>query len=154
MARLTSNPNDPDLGWGVDKEPSEQNKAYLVLSEEERAKGFIRPVRRSYRHVGKALPKNLRDLTEEEQERHGGYGYVKYEKYDESQSPILGRFWTQTDLDNASNGCGEITTMSSALAETYARDPSFYGATFCVHCNKHLPVEDFVWEGTEERLGS
>ena len=34
MARLTSNPNDPDLGWGVDKEPSEQNKAYLVLSEE------------------------------------------------------------------------------------------------------------------------
>lgn len=25
-------------------------KAYVVLSEEERAKGFVRPVRRSYRH--------------------------------------------------------------------------------------------------------
>lgn len=26
-------------------------KAYVVLSEAERAKGFVRPVRRSYRHV-------------------------------------------------------------------------------------------------------
>jgi hypothetical protein len=26
-------------------------KAYVVLSEEERAKGFVRPVRRSYQHV-------------------------------------------------------------------------------------------------------
>lgn len=27
-----------------------QQKGYVVLSEEERAKGFVRPVRRSYRH--------------------------------------------------------------------------------------------------------
>ena len=28
-----------------------QQKAYVVLSEEERAKGFVRPVRRTYRHL-------------------------------------------------------------------------------------------------------
>lgn len=28
-----------------------QQKDYVVLAEEERAKGFIRPVRRSYRHL-------------------------------------------------------------------------------------------------------
>lgn len=28
-----------------------QQKGYVVLSEEERAKGFVRPVRRSYRHL-------------------------------------------------------------------------------------------------------
>ncbi len=27
-----------------------QQKAYVVLSDEERAKGFVRPVRRSYKH--------------------------------------------------------------------------------------------------------
>jgi hypothetical protein len=35
-----------------------------------------------------------------------------------------------------------------------ARQPSFYGATFCAHCGKHLPVDEFVWEGTNEQLGS
>lgn len=28
-----------------------QQKAYVVLTEEERAKGFIRPVRRTYKHI-------------------------------------------------------------------------------------------------------
>lgn len=31
---------------------SGQQKAYVVLTEEERAKGFVRPVRRSYIHTG------------------------------------------------------------------------------------------------------
>lgn len=51
MARLTSDPNDPDLTHGVDNAPTPQAKAYLVLSEEERAKGFVRPVRRTYQHL-------------------------------------------------------------------------------------------------------
>jgi hypothetical protein len=36
-----------------------------------------------------------------------------------------------------------------AIAETYARQPTFYGATFCCHCGTHLPVGEqgeFVWE--------
>lgn len=42
--------------------------------------------------------------------------------------------------------CGTATTMDQAIAETYARDPRFYGATYCVRCRKHLPVAEFLWE--------
>jgi hypothetical protein len=80
-------------------------KDYIVLSEEERAKGFSRPVRRSYKH-----------LT-----------------------------------------CGKTTTMGIALAETYARDRSFYTATYCATCKSHFPVGPegkFVWEGTNEKVGT
>lgn len=96
MAGLTSDRNDPRLTHGVDKEQVPQAAAYLVLSDEDRAKGFVRPVRRSYQH-----------LT-----------------------------------------CGSVTTMGQAIAETYAADPGFYGATYCVACSKHLPVGlhgEFVW---------
>jgi len=44
--------------------------------------------------------------------------------------------------------CGKITTMSRAIAETYARDPNFYTGTFCTSCYGHFPIgEDgeFVW---------
>lgn len=97
MADLTSDPNDPRLTRGVDAEPTGQAEAYLVLSEEERVKGFVRPVRRTYVH----------------------------------------------------QKCGTSTSMSQEIAETYARTPSFYGATFCVHCQMHLPVGaegEFVWD--------
>lgn len=82
-----------------------QQKGYVVLSEEERAKGFIRPVRRSYKH----------------------------EK------------------------CGVVTTMGQAIAETYARNPRFYSATFCVQCGNHFPVGEggeFVWVNTNEKVGT
>lgn len=45
--------------------------------------------------------------------------------------------------------CGTVTTMGQALAETYARDPHFYGATFCCACGSHFPVGEngqFHWE--------
>lgn len=104
---ITDDPTDPRLTHGADSEPSPQAEVYLVLSEAERAQGFVRPVRRGYVHVG--------------------------------------------DRDN---GCGTRTTMGIALAETYARDPKFYGATYCVNCRMHLPVGEFVWDGTTERVGS
>lgn len=44
--------------------------------------------------------------------------------------------------------------MNKALAETYARQPSFYGETFCCGCNAHFPVEEFYWDGTDKRVGS
>jgi hypothetical protein len=47
---LTTDPDDPELGHGADREPKGMNSKYLVLSEEERAKGFVRPVYRSYLH--------------------------------------------------------------------------------------------------------
>lgn len=150
---LTTDRNDPCLKEGQKEEG--QNECYLVLSEEERAKGFVRPVRQSYQHVGIAKPKNeLRDLTPEELERHGKWGYVKFEVYPESESPKTGKYWDQKDLDKIGKGCGTVTKMGLALSETYARQPSFYGATFCVGCNTHLPVAEFVWDGTNERVGS
>ena len=99
---LTTDPNDPRLERGIDAEPREQNKAYLVLSDEERAKGFVRPVRKSYIH-------------------------------------------TQ---------CGTVTTMALGIAETYARDPKFYGSTYCCGCRRHLSVGEFKWDGTDDVVGS
>lgn len=48
---LTSDPRDPRLTHGADTEPVAQAEVYLVLSEDERGKGFVRPVRRSYWHT-------------------------------------------------------------------------------------------------------
>ena len=45
--------------------------------------------------------------------------------------------------------CGSTTTMGAEIAQTYAAQPSFYGATFCVRCGTHFPVGasgEFVWE--------
>lgn len=112
---LTDDPKDPGLGRGVDDKPVPQNEKYLVLSAEERAKGFVRPVRRAYVHVGISGPKNpTRDLTEEEKQRFGHAGYVKFEIYPESESPATGRFWTQAQLDSIGKGCGTLTTMALA----------------------------------------
>ncbi len=86
-------------------QPNGQQQGYVVLAEEERAKGFIRPVRRTYKH-----------LT-----------------------------------------CGATTTMGETIAETYARDPAFYGGTFCVRCASHFRVGadgEFVWAGTDEKVGT
>lgn len=75
---------------------------YAVLPQSERDKGFVRPVRSTYRHLV----------------------------------------------------CDSTTSMALGIAETYARDPKYYGSTFCVACREHFPVQDFVWEGTSELVGS
>lgn len=154
---LTTNPDDPRLSHGIDDEPAGMAGAYLVLSEEERSKGYVRPVRRSYVHVGPTGPTNpLRPLTEEENNSYGEY-YIGFEPFGDESSKA-GKFWTQDQIDAVNRGgCGTVTSMSLPLAETYARNPSFYGATFCVGCNKHLEVGkygEFIWDGTDERVGT
>lgn len=72
---------------------------YVVLSPEERAKGFLKPVRRTYLHK-----------------------------------------------------CGAATTMGTALAETYARNPRFYTGTFCVGCKAHFPLNEFTWDRDGEPM--
>lgn len=44
-------------------------------------------------------------------------------------------------------GCGGTTTMSRGLAETFAVQPRFYTAVYCVHpeCERHCPVAEFDW---------
>lgn len=138
---LITDPTDPRLGHGVDAKETAQHEVYLVLSEEERAKGFIRPVRHTYIHTGIRPQYPLRDLTAEEKERYGE-SFDKFEEYPEG-SGSRGRFWEQSQLVP---GCGASTMMHPELAETYARQPGFYGSTYCTHCRKHLPVAEFQWE--------
>ncbi len=88
-----------------DLRPDGMQRGYVVLSESERLKGFVRPVRSAYRHLA----------------------------------------------------CGSVTSMGAALAETYARDPSFYTGTFCAQCRGHFPVGtdgEFVWAGTSDKVGT
>lgn len=118
---VTTDRNDPRLGYGIDTEPVEQHEAYLVLSEEERKKGFVRPLRRAYVH---------------------------HYMLDGSKVPTV-----LTSLKGV-GGCGALTTMGLALCETYARDPKFYGATYCIGCKKHLPVSEFYWDEDGETVGS
>jgi len=42
--------------------------------------------------------------------------------------------------------CGFTTVMGRKIAETYARNPKFYGATYCTACKMHRPVGEFYWE--------
>jgi hypothetical protein len=153
--QLTDGSHVPEDRSHVELKDNGQQKGYVVLSPVERAKGFVRPLRRSYRHVGPGGPQHpLRDLTEVEQGRYSQFGYAKYEEYPKGESTALGKFWTQEELDRATKRCGVVTTMASSIAETYARDPKFYGGTFCMGCGKHYPVGEFVWEGTDEKVGS
>ena len=84
-------PIDPETGM---------HKDYWVLSDEERAKGFVRPVREKHIH----------------------------------------------------KKCGVVTRMGIKIAETYARDPKFYGSTFCVFCKNHYPVGEFIWDDESEQI--
>lgn len=91
---LTSDRDDPGLKK-VDEKGMQES--YLVLSEEERNKGFVRPLRMSYVHLD----------------------------------------------------CGTVTSMALAIAQTYAKNPAFYGGTYCAGCCAHFPVGpdgQFVWE--------
>ena len=112
----------------------------------------MRPVRRSYEHVGCPRPALLRELTEEEQAKYAQAGYEFYEEYPEEHA-AQGRLYTRKQLE----GCGTVTTMGLALAETYASDPEFYGGTYCSRCGSHFDVGadgEFVWEGTDIRVGT
>lgn len=149
---FTTNPKDPRLGHNKDESPAPQEQVYLILTEEERKKGFERPYRDSYQHVGDVPIYELRDLTDEEKERYKGMNYVKFEIYPESMLPRTGRFWTQEDLGR--HGCGAVTKMARELAETYARNHLFYGATYCAGCKMHRPVREFIWTEDGERVGS
>lgn len=80
---LTTDPEEArNSGTRAD---GQQNK-YAVLSDEERAKGFVRPVRRSYKHVGvRPTHARTRALSDDEAKRYEQFGYVAYESYPCSQ---------------------------------------------------------------------
>lgn len=91
----TTDRDDPRLKRGPpDETPTQMADVYLVLSDGERAKGYVQPYRESYLHTT----------------------------------------------------CGAVTRMAPAIAATYARDPWFYGATWCCTCRMHRQLSEFVWE--------
>lgn len=119
---ITTDKDDPAL---QEKNVDGMQKKYLVLSEKEIAKGFVRPVRNKYIHVGV-------DGSE-------------IDPNDFSKSGIKG------------NGCGALTVMGKELSETYARNPKFYGATYCVRCKSHYAVGEngeFNWADTNIKVGT
>jgi hypothetical protein len=163
---FTTDPNDNRLKRGVDQAPTPQSEVYLVLSDEEKAKGFIRPVRTSYVHVGKELPyKRLWYVLNKENPQHQqhileGFVAVMVIIEDKEGDPTGGTYVREHELEafykgiKRTGGCGTETSMPLPIAETYARDPKFYGSTYCVHCQMHLPVNQFFWKGTAEEVGS
>lgn len=72
------------------------------LPQAVREEGFIRPVRRTYRHVL----------------------------------------------------CDKVTSMGQEAAEAFARDPKCFEKTYCHQCQDDFPVAHFVWESTDEPVGS
>ena len=161
---LTTNKTHPDLN--TPKGEGQQNKAYLVLSEEEIAQGFVKPVRNRYVHVGSNQNVNWKNihriLDEDEKKEYSDKGYVAVMTVimNDDGSFKGGTYVTQEELDAWKNhkligGCGTKTLIAREIAETYARDPHFYGSTWCMGCGKHLPVNEFIWDdGSEELVGS
>lgn len=142
---LTTDPKDPRLGRGTGG--AGMNEAYLVLSEEERAKGFVRPVRLAYRHVGRAICGDRSvDLGKDPPDGkvYACSGQPGHEGDHDSWLPVTEHEATIGVV----GGCGAVTSMALEIAETYARNPTFYGATYCCHCRTHLPVGaygEFAW---------
>lgn len=130
-----------------------QQEGYVVLSAEERAKGFVKPLRRSYLHSGLQAPAALRDLTADEKAKWGS-DWAKYDPSYPKRGPhsLGGKFWTQEQVDRIGKGCGAITTMATSIAETYARDPRFYSGTFCCSCGAHFDLNEFTWEPDGEPM--
>lgn len=139
--------------------PDGQHVDHWVMCPTEIIKeGFKRPVRLKYQHVGIAGPRYpLRDPTPEERERWGN-DIAKYEPYPPgAHGSALGHLWSQADLDKIGKGCGTVTSMPKQIAETYAANPHYYGSTFCCGCGTYLPVGkdgEFVWDGTNDRVGT
>ena len=78
---------------------------------------------------------------------HEDYWVLSEEERDEG-------FIRPVRLSYIHESCRSETTMSRPIAETYARDPKFYGATMCVRCKAHFPVNEFRWSGMDEIVGS
>lgn len=146
-------PEEASAPAPIDKETG-MHKDYWVLSEEEIQKGFVRPVRRAYKHKGEAVCGKV--LPEE---KLGGLLEVCTMKPNHEGECVVFRKMTQPEAAEVTvkqliEGCGQTTKMALKIAETYARDPKFYGSTFCATCGTHFPVNQFRWEETDEIVGS
>jgi hypothetical protein len=148
----TTDKNEPLLNKVKDNGQND-----LVMTEEEKSKGYIRPFRDSYIHVGINWNKTPHEIKPSDD---GKYAAILYYVQNENGKFIGGQYITQKELNQIregngfTGGCGTVTKMNNSIAETYAVNPKFYNSTFCVGCGKHLPVSQFVWKDTNEEVGS
>lgn len=153
---LTTNKDDERLK--VTKENGLQ-EAYLILPEDERKKPFKRPLRTTYTHKGRyfKIPPIMLDKPIKTDEKEF---VAKIPALVKDVTPIGYAMLTQEDVDQYNKtggyigGCGTNTVMKEEIAETWACDPEYYTSTFCVHCGKHFPVNEFVWTNTNLTLGT
>lgn len=93
---ITDDPNDPRLTRGADTAPVPQADAYLVLSEQERAAGFVRPVRRSYVHTTCGVATTMGQAIAETYARDPGFydfGFLGFEPWGEPRCESCRQPW-------------------------------------------------------------
>lgn len=133
-----------------------QHSSYIVLCEEERRKGFVRPYRDAYKHVGRE--KHVVVEPEGCPQCGAAQSFLRPADIDPNKRLCLdcGHVFMprMTASGERTGGCNTVTTMGRPLSETYARDPKFYGSTFCVNCNAHFPVAEFVWTADGQEVGT
>jgi hypothetical protein len=105
---LTTDPDDPRLGHGVDPEPIDQHDTYLVLSEEELTTAGLQlavfarlsePERRVLREIVEVYPDSIR-----KQDAGAGAGYSVGDKVGGTFGNILGRLRSLGLIDYPSPG--------------------------------------------------
>jgi len=67
--------------------------------------------------------------------------YENYPTIDEGEFEQAPRKW-YIHVD----GCGEETGMSEELVKSVARNPEYYGKTYCAGCEEHVPVSEVEWQ--------
>lgn len=157
---LSGNAPHPDWQSGAAPQPIDpktgQHKDYWVLPEEERAKGFVRPYRNRYRHVGRRVCGKIASWCKDTDPK--GNVCVLSPDHEGECTQWIQCDWSKTEeilRTHQLGGCGGgVTTMSRPLSETYARDPKYYSSTFCCICGSHFPVSEFVWDADGEEVGS
>lgn len=152
---LTDGSPVPDDGSHTELKANGQQQGYVVLTPEERARGWVRPYRDAYKHVGPHVC-GYPGLPDPEGKKlplvctlppgHAGPHRCDHQVEDVGQ------------LERAGNkhhigGCQAITPMTRSIAETYARDPGFYSGTFCTTCGKHRPLSEFRWYEMDGSIG-
>ena len=105
--------------------PNGQQKGYVVLSEEERAKGFVRPVRHTYIHVGKNPVMEGNVLIKPSPEACGQRT---------TMNDALAKTYARDPHFYSGTFCTTCRTHRPV------GEPEFGG--------------EFVWEGTSERVGT
>lgn len=117
----------------------------------------VRPLLRTYTHVGIPISPKLRDLTPEEMILYSEYNYYKFEEFGPEKFPRTGSFWKKEKFERVHFGCGADTTICLDIAVNYANNPNYYKTAYCSKCMNYFKVGEFgsfVWKDSVIRVGT